>query len=179
MDPTSSNATLNLTETDDPHSHADAGVAENTLSRSGYRLTPQRKVVFEAICATQSHPTAQDVFMSVKDAMPSISLATVYNCLETLVECHLVRQVNMERESTRYCANLREHAHFFCSQCGNVADAPLVSQPSFEAAWMLPEHTRLTAADVVLRGLCPDCAAAGEPEPEGRKITLGRPKRHS
>jgi Fe2+ or Zn2+ uptake regulation protein len=164
--------------TDSHHHHPGAGQAEATLSRGGYRLTPQRRVVLEAIQGTQSHPTAQDVFMSVKSVMPTISLATVYNCLETLVEVHLIRQVNMERESTRYCANMHEHAHFFCNQCGTVVDAPLVSQASFEEAWMLPETTMLTAADVVLRGLCADCAAQVDPAAKPA-LTLGRPKRHS
>lgn len=148
------------------------------LSRSGFRLTPQRRVVLEAIQGTQSHPTAQDVFMSVKSVMPTISLATVYNCLETLVDCHLIRQVNLERESTRFCANMHEHAHFFCNSCGTVLDAPLISQQKFEDAWMLPETTMLTAADVVLRGLCADCTAQASPETKP-PLTLGRPKRHS
>lgn len=164
--------------TDSSPPQFEAGEAEATLSRGGYRLTPQRRVVLEAIQGTQSHPSAQDVFMSVKSVMPTISLATVYNCLETLVECHLVRQVNMEREPTRYCANMHEHAHFFCNSCGTVVDAPLISQQKFEEAWMLPDATVLSAADVVLRGLCPDCSANSDPMGKP-PLTLGRPKRHS
>ena len=64
--------------------------------------------------------------------MPSISLATVYNCLEALVECQLVRSVNFERGPTRYCPNLRPHAHFHDTTSGKTHDIdlpePLLSQ---------------------------------------------------
>jgi Fur family peroxide stress response transcriptional regulator len=57
--------------------------------------------------------------------MPGLSLATVYNCLETFVGCGLVRQVNHERESTRYCPNLAPHAHFRDKATGRVHDIEL------------------------------------------------------
>jgi Fur family peroxide stress response transcriptional regulator len=57
--------------------------------------------------------------------MPGLSLATVYNCLETFVGCGLVRQVNHERESTRYCPNLAPHAHFRDKETGRVHDIEL------------------------------------------------------
>ncbi len=72
--------------------------------------------------------------------MPSISLATVYNCLETLVDCGLARQVNVEREATRYCANLQEHGHFMLQRAAaQVHDVPLASGKRLERLWGLPD----------------------------------------
>src|SRR5690242_8115268 len=82
------------------------------LTDSGLRSTPQREVVFKVILEKRDHPTADEIFARVKNEMPTISLATVYNCLETLVSCGLIRQVNLERAPTRYCPNLHEHVHF-------------------------------------------------------------------
>ncbi|NBX60826.1 MAG: transcriptional repressor, partial [Opitutaceae bacterium] len=82
------------------------------LIDSGLRPTAQREVVFKVILEKRDHPTADEIFARVKSQMPTISLATVYNCLETLVQCQLIRQVNLERAPTRYCPNLHQHAHF-------------------------------------------------------------------
>ena len=96
-----------------------------TIHENGFRFTAQRREVFDALMAKRDHPTAVEVFMRVKEKMPSISLATVYNCLETLTECNLVKHVNLDRAPSRYCANLEPHGHFFCTECGSVIDVPL------------------------------------------------------
>jgi Fur family peroxide stress response transcriptional regulator len=75
--------------------------------------------------AERDHPTVDEVFQRAREVMPGVSLATVYNCLETFVGCGLVRQVNHERESTRYCPNLAPHAHFRDKETGRVHDIEL------------------------------------------------------
>ena len=92
------------------------------LAHSGLRATPQREVVYEVLLERRDHPTADELFARVKAKMPTISLATVYNCLEALVQCDLIKQVNFEREPTRYCSNLTEHAHFIDSATGQIID---------------------------------------------------------
>ena len=96
-----------------------------TLADSGVRATPQREVIFQVLLEERDHPTAEELFNRVKTKLPSISLATVYNCLETLEHCGLVKPVNFERESTRYCPNRREHAHFLDASTGKVRDVEL------------------------------------------------------
>ena len=91
---------------------ASPGALNQRLADSGLRATPQRELIYNVLIKKRDHPTADEVFVRVKAEMPTISLATVYNCLETLVECDLVRAVNFERGPTRYCPNLRPHAHF-------------------------------------------------------------------
>ena len=80
---------------------------------SGLRMTRQRQEVYRTLMQERNHPTANDVFMRVKDRLPNISLATVYNCLETLARSGLVKQVNLDRGAARFCANRRTHGHFF------------------------------------------------------------------
>ncbi|MFQ3671748.1 MAG: transcriptional repressor, partial [Verrucomicrobiia bacterium] len=95
--------------------------------------------------------------IQAKRRRPSISLATIYNCLDTLVECGLVKQVNMEREATRYCPNLEEHGHFHCTSCGKIFDVPLNTSPSARTLWKLPKGFRVHSVEVTLRGTCADC----------------------
>ena len=94
----------------------------DALSRAGQRSTRQREHIFSVLLDKRDHPTADEVYARARATMPAISLATVYNCLETLVGAGLVRQVNIEREPSRYCPNLREHAHFHDQTTGRVFD---------------------------------------------------------
>ena len=131
---------------------------DETIHENGFRFTPQRREVYNALMAKRDHPTAVEVFTRVKEKMPNISLATVYNCLETLAECGLVRQVNLDRASARFCANKAPHGHFFCDECGAVFDVPVPKPNKLEQACEVPEKTIVSQLEVTLRGLCPECA---------------------
>ena len=132
---------------------------ESAMGREGLRLTPQRRQVYEVLMHKRDHPTATEVFLRVQKRMPSISLATVYNCLETMTENGLVKAVHVDREPTRFCANLQEHGHFHCTECGHVTDIELSrdSAMSEPQSWSLPPGFLVTQQDVTLRGLCADC----------------------
>lgn len=135
---------------------------DETIHKNGFRFTAQRREVFDALMAKRDHPTAVEVFMRVKEKMPSISLATVYNCLETLTECNLVKHVNLDRAPSRYCANLEPHGHFFCTDCGSIFDVPLRKGQEPADTWELPADSVVTHHEVSLRGLCPACASGAK-----------------
>jgi Fur family peroxide stress response transcriptional regulator len=147
-------------KTRDQHSVEATATPEEHIHGRGLRMTEQRRAVYDALMAQRDHPTAVEVFMRVKGKMPSISLATVYNCLETLTDCGLVKAVNHDREPSRYCPNLNEHAHLFCEGCGGVMDIPLRSRRKPQDIWELPEDVSILQHEVSFRGLCPKCASA-------------------
>lgn len=119
---------------------------------SGLRMTRQRQEVYRTLMQQRNHPTANDVFMRVKDRLPQISLATVYNCLEALVQHGIIRQVNFDRESSRYCPNLSEHGHFHDAVTGVIHD--VCFKPGINLADLLdlPPGTIIDAVEVTLRG---------------------------
>ena len=125
---------------------------------SDFRMTKQRREVYEVLMAHRNHPTASEVFMHAKEHMPTISLATVYNCLETLTHAGLVKQVNLDREPSRYCANLKEHGHFHCSHCGEVSDIDFKQGCKAKELTKLPKGTVVDQLDVSIKGTCPSCA---------------------
>ena len=130
---------------------------EETISHNGHRLTPQRREVYNVLLEDRDHPTATEVFLRAKKRVPTISLATVYNCLETLVECGLAKQVNVEREATRYCPNLSEHGHFVCNSCGIVSDIPVTKGGSLTQFLKVPSGFIINHSEITLRGTCPAC----------------------
>jgi len=128
------------------------------LAASGLRLTPQREQVYQVLLAHRDHPTAEQVFLRAKPKMPDISMATVYNCLDALVKCGLVRLVNVERSATRYCPNMREHFHFYCEGCGGIYDIDFDSAAQ-NGRFGIPRGFRVSRYEIAAHGLCPDCGA--------------------
>ncbi|MES2697069.1 MAG: transcriptional repressor [Verrucomicrobiota bacterium] len=122
------------------------------LADSGLRSTPQREVVYDVLLKKRDHPTADEVFARVKSELPTISLATVYNCLETLVQCDLVRAVNFERGPTRYCPNLRPHAHFHDEQTGKTYDIDLPPELIDSVRAVLPCGYDSKSVEIIFRG---------------------------
>jgi Fur family peroxide stress response transcriptional regulator len=122
------------------------------LADSGLRATPQRELVYSTLLKKRDHPTAEEVFARAKADMPTISLATVYNCLETLVQCHLIRQVNHERGPTRYCPNLRPHAHFYDEQSGSTIDVDLPPEILAQLRSLLPSGFNASSVEITFRG---------------------------
>ena len=106
----------------------------------------------------RDHPTADEVFARVKSELPTISLATVYNCLETLVQCDLVRSVNFERGPTRYCPNLRPHAHFHDEQTGKTHDIDLPAELIEKVNSVLPQGYDAKSVEIIFRGKATESA---------------------
>lgn len=134
----------------------DTAAAPDALARkladSGLRSTPQREVVFNVLLKKRDHPTADEVYARVRHDMPTISLATVYNCLETLVQCNLVRAVNFERGPTRYCPNLHPHAHFHDEQTGATHDIDLPPALLENVNAILPRGYDASSVEIIFRG---------------------------
>lgn len=139
------------------------------LAVSGLRSTPQREVIYDALLTKRDHPTADEVYVRVKSGLPTISLATVYNCLETLVQCDLVRAVNFERGPTRYCPNLRPHAHFHDETTGKTHDVDLPPTLLEKVRSVLPPGFDAKSVEIIFRG------SAGSPDPE---LSAGRGSAH-
>ena len=78
---------------------------DQAMERNGLRATRQREQVFSVLLESAIIRRRMRSFSGCAE-MDSISLATVYNCLEVLVDSRLIRQVNFEREPTRYCPTL-------------------------------------------------------------------------
>ena len=123
------------------------------LTTSGFRFTPQREHVYSVLLDKRDHPTAEAVFIRAKRGMPDISMATVYNCLDALVKCGLVRQVSLERGAARFCPNMQQHGHFYCDNCESVFD---IDWPA-NAGIALPKGFKAERFEIAIHGSCPKC----------------------
>jgi len=95
------------------------------FGRAGLRCTKQRERVYEALAATKTHPTAEDLFTAVREVEPGLSLATVYNTLEVFTQRGICRRLigPPGAAACRYDAELTEHTHLALPD-GRLVDLP-------------------------------------------------------
>ncbi len=130
-----------------------------TLQEHGHRYTEQRAAVFKLISHSTVHPTAENVFLGVRNEIPGISLATVYKSLETLVNCGLAKKLNPTDGSARFCGRTEPHHHARCLACGGVSDvAGELGDSEITKLRAQMRGFRLLGYELELTGYCSDCA---------------------
>jgi len=125
------------------------------LRQQGRRVTAARLAVFEALIQARRHPTADEIYRQVRQRLPSISRATVYNTLDTLVEDREAG-VLLEESSgpARFDGKRERHDHFVCRRCGRIEDlhAPALDRlPAPRGVGRVDSHS------VTFRGVCRRC----------------------
>jgi Fur family peroxide stress response transcriptional regulator len=97
--------------------------ARELFRRHNLRCTRQRELILLALANTKDHPTADELYRSVKARDTGISLATIYNTLDALVTCGVARRAPSGSGPARFDADMRSHAHILTHD-GAVVDVP-------------------------------------------------------
>ncbi len=125
----------------------------------GFKMTPQRRAIIEAVTGPMPHPSAEEIHQVVQVKMPDVSLATVYNTLHELVAMNEAYEMKLLNGVRRYEFSKEMHAHLVCCKCGKIQDA--------RADW--PKLERLLAPDgafaplryeATVYGYCADCVSS-------------------
>lgn len=121
------------------------------------KLTPQRLAVYQYLKSTNEHPSAEIIYNALHETYPTMSLATVYKSLKTLVEVDLVHELNVGEGNFRYDANAFEHAHIQCLKCNKVEDLMDLPLPNLNS--LVEENTNYKVKwnKLFFYGLCKDC----------------------
>jgi Fe2+ or Zn2+ uptake regulation protein len=112
-------------------STADPSIAETSdeavaalFARHGLRCTRQRKVLYQVLAATDTHPTADELHQQAARETDGFSLATVYNTLEAFCDAGLAQKLPSAGGPARYDAAVHDHLHVRDRRSGQVLDAP-------------------------------------------------------
>ena len=93
------------------------------LSELGYRLTPQRIMILSAIENSDSHISAEEIYLQVRARYSHMNISTVYRTLELLSELGLVTETVMGDGRVRYHSiGKGHHHHLVCQGCGEIID---------------------------------------------------------
>jgi Fe2+ or Zn2+ uptake regulation protein len=104
--------------------------------------------------ANHTHPTVDEIYSQLAGQIPTLSKTTVYNALGVFADAGLVRVVTVEDNETRYDADVSDHGHFKCKQCGKIYDFT-VDTNGLKADNLY--GFRIEQSDVYFRGICPYC----------------------
>lgn len=141
-------------------------VLREALEESGQRFTEQRAAVYRYLTSTDTHPTADEVLVAVRHELPTISLATVYKSLETLVGCGLAVKLTYTDASSRYDGRTDPHHHARCLGCGKVADLPgKLPQREIDDLRNRARNFTVVGYRFELSGYCSTCVPEGGPAP--------------
>ena len=121
------------------------------------KLTPQRLAVYNYLLNTTSHPSADIIYTDIHIQYPTMSLATVYKALKTLVDVGLIQEINVGEGNFRYDGNSLAHPHVQCLSCGKVDDFKDLSLDNLNS--LAEEYTdyKIISNKVYFYGYCPDC----------------------
>lgn len=128
----------------------------------GYRVTPQRQLILDAICETGGHATISEVYDRVTAKAPAINRATVYRTVNFLQELQLVVKAEIGGTVVYEIAAPTPHHHLVCRCCGHVQ---ILADHHFAelSEHLLAEHG--FTADInhlTIPGTCAGCREAAD-----------------
>ena len=133
---------------------------DDTLRASGYRVTPQRQLVLEAVTRLE-HATPEEIYADVKLTAVGVNLSTVYRTLELLEQIGLVTHTHLGHGAHRYhLAADAQHVHLVCRKCGAITQVDPAAVSSLVTALDSDYGFETDVGHLTVFGTCADCRAA-------------------
>jgi Fur family ferric uptake transcriptional regulator len=130
---------------------------QDELRAKGYRLTPQRQLVLEAVGAL-GHATPEELVAEVRRTAAAVNISTVYRTLELLEELGLVRHTHLGHGAPTYSvAGDDDHVHLVCRECGGVEEASRDLVTGVVAGLATAKGFRVDIGHFALFGTCRAC----------------------
>ena len=126
------------------------------------RVTRQRTEILRVIDESERPLGPQEILQAGREAIPSLSIATIYRTLRDLLADGLIKTVALPGDSLRYeslHAHAHHHHHFQCTRCQKVFD--IHGCPGSLQGMEVPPGFQVDHHEVTLYGLCADCVGAG------------------
>jgi Fur family ferric uptake transcriptional regulator len=128
------------------------------LRDRGYRMTPQRQIVMDAICEAQGHTTLPEIWTRVQRKSSAINQATVYRSLHVLLETGLIVKAEVAPGETVYeIAGLAPHHHLLCRCCHHEIEIDAEPFATLQATLQERYGFAVDANHLLLTGLCAHC----------------------
>ena len=115
----------------------------------------QREAIINALCSTDTHPTAAWIYERVRQEIPNISLGTVYRNLSALSLSGDILSINVGDGFERFDGDILPHLHLHCSECKNIVDVS-IPKDYFSDILGAMDFTPKTTVYVV-SGICKNC----------------------
>ncbi|MDR1560633.1 MAG: transcriptional repressor [Clostridiales bacterium] len=117
------------------------------------KYSKQRELIEQAVVSGRAHPSASEVYNSLRPLCPNLSLGTVYRNLTLLSEKGVIQKLHMPDGSDRFDGSTHNHAHALCVSCGKVQDVGALFEPELAETGFV-----MTGSQLVITGFCESCA---------------------
>ncbi len=140
-----------------------------SLRKKGLKITPQRLAIVRVLKDNTSHPSAEEIYHKVRKDHPTISLATVYQTLETLENVGGITVLKFDRRKTRYDPDLSPHHHMVCTRCHKITDVHHDYSMTLRLPPSLTNRFQINGFNVVFYGICAECRKKSRSRKKGGK----------
>lgn len=129
------------------------------LKKNNLTVTPQRIMILKYLNTHNIHPTADEIFSSLKKNIPSLSKTTVYNALDALQKHEIIQAITISGSELRYDIPHVMHHHFYCKKCGKIVDID-ISCPNVKK--MSEYGHKVEEIHGYIKGICKECLKKGK-----------------
>ena len=133
----------------------------NRLRAEGFRITPQRQLVLDAVNALR-HGTPEEILAEVQSHASGVNLSTIYRALEVLEQVGLVTHAHIGHGAPTYHAvDDQTHIHLACDACGNVESLPAEVLEPLVRGLRADRGFEVDVSHVAFHGRCSSCVEQG------------------
>jgi Fur family transcriptional regulator, ferric uptake regulator len=136
---------------------AEAMSCINTLKAKGLKLTPQRRLIIDAIHNADAHLTAEKIIAHVQRQMPEVHKSTIYRTLEVLEEAGCVYKSELDDHFIYHHADEGHHHHLVCSRCGRTIECDEDVFDRVEKSLIEKYGFDVDFKHLVMSGICREC----------------------
>jgi len=123
-------------------------------------MTHQRSVILQELRKTKTHPSADEIYLKVRQVLPHISLGTVYRNLETLHKMGFIQKLELGGHQKRFDGNPDEHYHISCVICNRIDDVPADAIKKLEFSTEKIEGYTILGYTLHFIGICKQCSSS-------------------
>lgn len=121
------------------------------------KYSKQREAIKDFLAHSHEHPTADVVYMNLRESFPNISLGTVYRNLSLLSEMGQIQKISMRDGADRFDGTITPHDHFICEECSCIEDIFLDGNEEITAAAQQHFEGKIRTHTTIFYGLCKRC----------------------
>ena len=124
------------------------------LKENNIKPSIQRMKIYSYLINQKTHPTVEEIYLVLSKELPTLSKTTVYNTLNVFIENGITQRLTIDENETRYDADVSDHGHFKCTNCGKVLDFRF-EKLNYEANQL--KDYEIKECHVYFKGKCNEC----------------------
>lgn len=128
---------------------------EHLLKSHQLKATPQRLAIIQ-LMHQAGHISIDELYQKIREKFSSISLATLYKNVNTMLEVSLIREVKIAGQKTKYEIEKEAHAHVVCKSCGELKDIAIEPLSLLQKSMAISQY-KMDEISIVISGICPEC----------------------